>query len=105
MTLGKRVTKISPKDLENIISDLQDKYFLTGFEDNYGTVSDQSSLVQEQQEQKLQQTTISLKLGHRYKSVKFLDKGDEVPSLLKNIVKNIEKITKVDQLSGINLYT
>jgi hypothetical protein len=100
-TLGKHTTKISPKDLENLIFEFQNVYFFS-FKDNYGTVSDQPSLAQEQQ---LQQTTVSLKLGDNYKSVKFLDEGYKVPSQLKNVVKRIEKLTKVDQLSGINLYT
>jgi Domain of unknown function (DUF6438) len=101
-TLGKHTTKISPKDLENLIFEFKNVYFFS-FKDSYGTVSDQSSLGQEEQQQ--QQTTVSLKLGDKYKSVKFLDEGYKVPSQLKNVVKTIEKITKVDQLSGINLYT
>jgi hypothetical protein len=104
-TLGKHITKISPKNLENLIFEFKNVYFFS-FRDSYGTVSDQSSLGQkEQQQQQLQQTTVSLKLEDKYKSVKFLDEGYKVPSQLKNMVKTIEKITKVDQLSGINLYT
>jgi Domain of unknown function (DUF6438) len=103
-TLGKHITKISPKDLENLIFEFKNVYFFS-FKDSYGTVSDQSILGQEKQQQQLQQTTVSLKLGDKYKSVKFLDEGYKVPSQLKNVVKTIEKITKVDQLSGINLYT
>ena len=102
-TLGKHILKISPKDLENLVFEFKNVYFFS-FKDSYGTVSDQSSLSQ-QQEQRLQHTTVSLKLEGKYKSIKFLDEGYKVPSQLKNMVKTIEKLTKVDQLSGINLYT
>jgi Domain of unknown function (DUF6438) len=99
--VGKHISKISPKELENLVFEFKNVYFFS-FNDNYGPASDQYDLAQEQQ---LQQTSVALKLGDKYKSVKFLDEGSNMPSQLKNLVKTIEKITRVDQLSGINLYT
>jgi hypothetical protein len=77
-------------------------YFFS-FKDSYGFASNQSSL-EPQQQQHQQQTTVSLRLGDKYKRLKFVDEGYKVPSQLKRLVKTLENITKVDQLSGIDLY-
>lgn len=101
-TLGKHITKLLQGDLENVIFEFQNVYFFS-FKDSYGSVSNHLGLVAEQKQ--LQQTTISFRLANRYKNVKFVDEGYKVPFQLKKLVKTIERITKVDQLSGIDLYT
>jgi hypothetical protein len=89
-TLGKRLTKISTEDLNRIIHEFQDLYFFS-FKDSYEP-SNQSNPEQ--------QIAVSLRLGDKYKSVKYSD-GSRIPLGLKELVKEIEKITKVNSLSGI----
>jgi hypothetical protein len=87
-TLGKRISKISSQELQSIIFQFENYYFFTIRDSNQ--LSDQHH----------QQTTISVRLGDQYNKVKYVEEGDLAPSTLKHIVRIVEKITKVDQLSG-----
>jgi hypothetical protein len=87
-TLGKLISKISSQDLQSIIFQFENYYFFTIRNSNQ--LSDQHH----------QQTTISLRLGDQYNKVKYVEEGDLDPPVLKHIVRIVEKITKVDQLSG-----
>ena len=89
-TLGKLISKISPQELQSIIFQFENYYFFS-FRDSY-ELSDQHQ----------QQTTISLRLGDQYKKIKYAEEGDLAPPTLKHIVRIVEKITKVDQLSGVS---
>jgi hypothetical protein len=91
--LGKQLTKISPNDLRSIIEEFENLYFFS-FRDNY--VSPKQSELQQPK------TTISLRLGDRYKRIEYVEEGHEVPSELKSLVRTIEKTTKVDLLIGMN---
>ncbi len=90
-TLGKRFTKISTQDLERIIHEFQDLYFFS-FKDDYYMLSNHSTPEQ-------QQISVSLRLGDKYKNVKYSN-ASNIPPGLKEIVKEIEKITKVNDFSG-----
>ena len=95
-TPGKVVAKISTQDLKRIIREFDDVYFFS-FKDSYELVSNQSTSKLEEQ-----QTSISLRLGDKYKNVKYLEGAYRVPPTLKYLVKTIEKMTKVDKLAGID---
>jgi hypothetical protein len=86
-TLGKLISKISSQDLQSIIFQFENYYFFTIRDSNQ--LSDQHH----------QQITISLRLGDRYNKVKYVEEGDLAPPMLKHIVRIVEKITKVDQMS------
>ena len=92
-TLGKRSTKISTDDLNRIIHGFQDLYFFS-FKDNYYKSSNQSDPRQQQQ------ISVSLRLGDKYKNVKYSGASD-IPLDLKELLKEIEKITKVNDFTGI----
>jgi hypothetical protein len=89
-TLGKRLIKISTEDLNRIIHEFQDLYFFS-FQDSY-----ESSV----QHDTRPQISVSLRLKDKYKNVRYTE-GSRVPHDLKVLVKQVEKITKADYLSGI----
>jgi hypothetical protein len=90
---GKHVTKISPQDLDRVILEYRNVYFFS-FKDSYELSSNQSSSQQEQ-------TSISIRDGDNYKNVKYVEGAYRVPSTLKYLVRTIEKIAKVDELSAM----
>ena len=87
--LGKRFTNISEEDLDRIIHEFQDLYFFS-FKDDYKSSNHSNP--------ERQQISVSLRLGDKYKNVKYSD-ASNIPSGLKEIVKEIEKITKVNDFS------
>jgi len=92
-TLGKHLSKVTPEELQSIIFQFKNYYFFSSFKDSYEP-SNQSKT------QDQQQTIISIRLGQKFKKVSYVEDGDFAPSTLKYLVMTIEKIAKIDQLSG-----
>ena len=78
------VSKISPEDFNRILHEFQDLYFFS-FKDSYESINQSKS----QQEE---QISVSLRLGDKYKTVKYTE-GSRVEPGLKMLVKQIENIT------------
>jgi hypothetical protein len=93
-TLGKQITKVTSEELQSIIFQFENYYFFS-FEDRYEPSNQSKS-------QNQQQTVISIRLGQKFKKITYAEDGNFAPPAVKYLVKTIENITKVDQLSGTN---
>ena len=96
-TIGKHVTKLSSNDLKRVIHEFDDVYFFS-FKDSYHLSDSQ------QHQPQLLQTSVSLRLGDKFKNIKYVEGATRLPSELKDLVKTVEKITNVDKLSGRERY-
>lgn len=88
--IGKYITKISAQDLNRLIREFNNIYFFS-FKNSY-EISSNQSISQPQQE-----TSISLRLGDRYKIVKYVEGAYRLPTELKNLVEITERVTRVGQ--------
>jgi hypothetical protein len=89
-SMGLHTSKISPGDLNRLVTRFKEIYFLY-LRSNYESTDKPSS--------QQQRVSVSLQLGDRHKRVEYTE-GSMVPLSLKLLVKEIEKITNADQLSG-----
>ena len=91
-TLGKHYSKITQEELNALIDEFKIIYFFS-LKDNYRDVTNHSDL---------QQTSISIRLGNRYKKITHVN-GSKVPLSLIMLEKQIEEITNASQWTGIKL--
>ena len=91
-TMGKRFSKITIEDLNSLIDEFKIIYFFS-LRENYGDLTNHSDL---------QQTSISIRLGNRYKKITHVN-GSKVPLSLIMLEKQIEEITNTSKWTGIKL--